>query len=272
VSDSGTDDSLPLRELLGLLEDVAAKAQSARPSTSEDLSDAEELGLALFVSTFEVYLGVRALLREGLAEEARMLSRTLLEDTARLIWLATSGEELEARALNFTYSSIEHERRLFRAAHENGYEWAEPALHDIDQELAVVKEEAERSGIELKKLPGPRDALHAMGYGELLYWHVKASQVIHSSRIGLSGRFAPRPEDARQIRIMLASPIEEVVRVGAMAIQTFSLAIVAANDVLGWGKHQELAEYRERMKRLSSDFFDRIARKGTSPERVPDDG
>jgi hypothetical protein len=147
VSDSGTDDSL---RLLALLEDVAAKAQSARPSTSEDLSDAEELGLALFVSTFEVYLGVRALLRVRLAEEARMLSRTLLEDAARLIWLATSGEELEARALNFTYSSIEHERRLFRAARDNGYEWAESALEDIDQELAAVKEEAERSCIELE--------------------------------------------------------------------------------------------------------------------------
>jgi hypothetical protein len=65
-----------------------------------------------------VFLGIRALLREQLAEEARMLSRTLLDDTARLIWLATSGEELDARALNFTFSSIEYERHLLRVARQ----------------------------------------------------------------------------------------------------------------------------------------------------------
>jgi hypothetical protein len=97
-----------------------------------------------------------------------------------------------------------------------------------------------------------------MGYGELYYWHVKASQVIHSSRIGLSTRFLPRPDDEWRIRIMLESPIEEVARVGAMAIQTFSLAIVAANDVLGWERREELAEYRDRVKRLSSELYDRV--------------
>jgi hypothetical protein len=140
VTDSTAGQSIHLLELNALLEDVAAKAQAVRPSSTEGLSDAEELGLLLFVSTFEVFLGIRALLGEQLAEEARMLSRTLLEDTARLIWLATSGDELDARALNFTYSSIEHERRLYRAALDNGYEWAESALADLDAELAAVKE------------------------------------------------------------------------------------------------------------------------------------
>lgn len=57
---------------------------------------------------------MRSLLRERLAEEARMLSRTLLDDTARLVWLAQVRDdpgELEARALRFVFDSLEYEGR-----------------------------------------------------------------------------------------------------------------------------------------------------------------
>jgi hypothetical protein len=114
------DEDITLGEVDALLEDAAAKAQAVRPSSSEGMTDGEELGLALFVSTFEILLGIRALVARRLAEEARMLSRTLLDDTARLIWLATAGEELEARVLRFHYSSINHERKFVRAALDNG--------------------------------------------------------------------------------------------------------------------------------------------------------
>jgi len=42
---------------------------------------------------------VRALVERYLAEEALMLSRTLLEDTARLMWFARDPSELESRAI-----------------------------------------------------------------------------------------------------------------------------------------------------------------------------
>ena len=261
---------LKLLELDALLEDVAWKAQTVRPSSSEGLSQAEELGLLLFVSTFEVFLGMRALLRERLAEEARMLSRALLEDTARLVWLATSAEELNARALNYTLSSIEYEQHLYRVARDNGYEWAESALEGMAKELAAVKDDAEKTGVALERLPTAREMLHSLGQGKLYYWHVLASQVIHSSRIGLSARFLPPPEGERPIGIMLESSIKEVARVGAMAIDVFSLAIVAANDVLGWDRRDELVVDRDRVKRLSGEFYERIKNGALPQESSPE--
>jgi hypothetical protein len=102
VNDSVNPIDVDLAALDSLLEDVAAKAQASRPANAEGLTEPEELALLLFVSTFEVYLGMRALLRDRLArdrlaEEVRMLSRTLLDDTARLL----GSRRLEMTATNW---------------------------------------------------------------------------------------------------------------------------------------------------------------------------
>lgn len=251
-----------LSELHALLEDVAAKAQTSRSATSEGLSDAQTLALGLFVAAFEVFLGIRVLLRERLAEEARMLSRTLLDDTARLAWLAKvrdDPEELDARALRFVFDSLEYEGRLMRAARDNGYDWAEEELKGLASELEAVKDEAKGKGIALKKMPKPVDLLRSLGQEKLYYWHVRASQSIHSSRIGFSARFQPGHNAGAPIRIPLESPVEEVARVGAMAVQAFSLALIAAADILGWDARPDLVEYRERVVRLSNELFAAIA-------------
>ena len=241
-----------------LLDDVAARAQSARPRTSEGLTDAQTLALGLFVATFEVFLGMRALLRERLAEEARMLSRTLLDDTARLVWLAqvrNDPNELDARALRFVFGSLEYEGPLMRAARDNGYEWAEEELERIAGELEFVRAEARSKGIALKRMPKPVDLLASLGQKNLYYWHVRASQSIHSSRVGFSARFRPGATAESAILIPLESQSDEVARVGAMAVQAFSLAMIAAADLLGWESRAELIEYRDRVVRLSADLF-----------------
>lgn len=254
------EEKLLAAELDALLEDAAAKAQSTRPRTIEGLAFPQELALALFVAVFEVFLGMRALLREHLAEEARMLSRTLLDDLARLIWLATVREdrdELEARAARFVFDSLEYEGPLMRAALENGYEWAEMALRDIDRELAEVRAEAERRGFTLKRMPKPIDLLTALDQRNLYYWHVRASQSIHSSRIGVSARFQPQTDEKAPIAIRLESPIDDVVQVGVVAVQAFSLALIAAADLLGWGGRDDLVDYQEAVKKRSGDLFER---------------
>jgi hypothetical protein len=252
--------NLLLAELDALLEDVAARAQATRPHTAEGLTFPQTLALALFVATFEVFLGMRALLRERLAEEARMLSRTLLDDSTRLIWLATvraDADELEARAARFVFESLEYEGPLMRAAAENGYDWAEEALADIDKELAEVRTEAKRRGITLKRMPKPIDLMTALKQRRLYYWHVRASQSIHSSRIGVSSRFRPGRGENETIAIQLESPIDEVVQVGAMAVQVFTLALIAAVDLLLWDGRDELVDYLENVKERAGGLFER---------------
>lgn len=270
---SGESDHAPgssrLPELHALLDDVAAKAQAARPGTSESLTDAQTLALGLFVAAFEVFLGIRVLLRERLGEEARMLSRTLLDDTARLTWLARvrdDSDELDARALRFVFDSLEYEGPLMRAARDNGYDWAEEELQRIAEELETVQAEAKGKGIALKRMPKPIDLLRSLGQEKLYYWHVRASQSIHSSRIGFSARFRPGVSTDAPILIPLESPVDEVARVGAMAVQVFSLAMIAAADVLGWDGRAELVEYRDRILRLSNELFAAIA--DTAPKEA----
>ena len=48
-----------------------------------------------------------------------------------------------------------------------------------------------------------------------------------------------------------------------MAMQAFSLSIVAAGGLLGWDRHDELVEYRDRVVRLTGDLFDRVKRVST---------
>jgi uncharacterized protein DUF5677 len=256
-----------LPEFYALLEDVAAKAQAARPRRSESLTEAQTLALGLFVAAFEVFLGIRALLQERLAEEARMLSRTLLDDTARLAWLARvrdDNDELDARALRFVFDSLEYEGRLMQAARDNGYDWAEDELERIAEELESVKAEAGSKGIALKRIPKPVDLLRSLGQEKLYYWHVRASQSIHSSRIGFSARFRPGANAGAPILIPLESPADEVARVGTMAVQAFSLAMIAAADVLGWEGRAELVEYRERVLRISKRLFAAIVKESAS--------
>ena len=212
----------------------------------------------------------RTRFRERLAEEARMLSRTLLDDTARLIWLAKvrdDPDELDARALRFVFDSLEYEGPLMRSARDNGYEWADEELERIAEELEVVRGEAASKPIDLNRLPKPRDLLRSLGQENLYYWHVRASQSIHSSRIGFSARFRPGVDDEAPILIPLESPVDEVARVGAMAVQAFSLAMIAAADILRWESRDELVEYRDGVIRLSGDLFAAIA-----GNAAPEDG
>ena len=79
-----------------------------------------------------------------------------------------------------------------RTARDNGYKWAEEELGRIAEELEVVKAEAKSKGIPLKRMPKPIDLLRSLGQENLYYWHVRASQSIHSSRIGFSAGSSSR--------------------------------------------------------------------------------
>jgi len=43
-----------------------------------------------------------------------------------------------------------------------------------------------------------------------------------------------------------------------MAMQAFSLAMVAAADLLGWDSPDELVDYRKKVVRLSGGLYDRV--------------
>jgi hypothetical protein len=247
-----------MAELEALLDDVAARVQGvARPESLEDLSQDHQLVLALFVSVFQVFLGIRALLKERLSEEARMLSRPLLDDTARLAYFARSHERLAEFALRFRQDSLAHEEWLLKAAQQNGWQWAEEGLERIAEDRTGIQEAAEDAGIELEALPKPRKMLEEVGQPQLYYWHARASNSLHSSLIGLSSRFYPS-EDGSVIRIPLEGTDKEIAQVGVMAMQATSLSAVAFVEMMAPDRRQEFVDYRERVLRITGDLYERI--------------
>jgi hypothetical protein len=52
------------------------------------------------------------------------------------------------RALSTSRSLRSSTSGICYASRDNGYEWAESALEDVANELAAVKDEAEKTGVE----------------------------------------------------------------------------------------------------------------------------
>ncbi|MDP9299753.1 MAG: hypothetical protein M3P43_02485 [Actinomycetota bacterium] len=57
----------------------------------------------------------------------------------------------------------------------------------------------------------------------------------------------------------ISGVVDDKGSVGAMAVHAFSLAMIAAADVLCWESRDELVEYRDRVIGLSGDLFAEIA-------------
>lgn len=246
-----------MAELDALLDDIAARAQGALPRPLGSLSEDQQILLALYGSTFEVYLGIRALLKERLSEEARMLSRPLLEDTARLAYFASSPNHLEEFILRFRHDSLSHEEWLNKVAKENDEPWADHGLARIEEERAAIEKAAEDASIALEPLPRPRRMLKDLGQPKLYYWHVRASNTLHSSVIGISSRFY-QSEDGSTITIPLKGTDKEVAQVGVMAMQALTFAAVSFTKLIAPERRQEFVEYRERVIQLTNDLYSGI--------------
>jgi uncharacterized protein DUF5677 len=223
-----------LAEFDGLLEEAETFAQTFVQNVRTE-GNAQELTVALFASAWELYRGIRVLLRERLGEEARMLWRTLLDDMALLMWLANRPEERERRALRYYYTSTKHAEFIARAATAAGFAWAEKMEAGRAQELDRLRAEAEELGFVLKEIPNTQQLLeNVRQHPRLYYHHVRASQTIHSTPIGLSSRFRPPEQEGEAIGVSFQSDIDEITQVGIIAAQTFIGAMDATSQIMGW--------------------------------------
>lgn len=176
-----------LAELNELLAEPEALAQAVAKSGPQE-GDAQRIALGLIVSAWECYRWIRALVERRLVEEARMLSRTLIDDTALLMWFVVRRGELEHLALRFFYTGVVDSERIQNAAELAGFSWVEDMKAERAKELKAICEAADEAGITLRKLPSTRQLLEELHQERLYYWHTRASQGIHSTPIGLSAR------------------------------------------------------------------------------------
>jgi hypothetical protein len=178
-----------------------------------------------------------------MAEEAQFLARTLLEDSALLEFFRRDRDRLEEFTLRFIHSSLMEERGLHLEAIAAGGQLAKDRLQDANAELKSVSDEASQLGIRLRKLPSGRGLLQVMGQ-ESAYYAIKyASQAVHTGRLVLSARF--RTEDEETFTIHPDSTIDEVMKVGTIGLQSFTLANVATADLLAWDTLPSVEAFRE---------------------------
>jgi hypothetical protein len=219
----------------------------------EGLTHAQRVVLALIVSAVEVYRAIRILVEHGLAEEARMLSRTLLDDATKLMWLSTDPDKLEERVLRYSWTSARYSRSLARAARENGWDWAEEMFSARAEEMESIRAEAKAASLDEADLsmPNTHELLSELGQERLSYWHFRASESIHSGAIGLSARFSEDPIEPETLRVRLQSPLDEAARVGIMSAELLISALVASCRLLPW-------KCEEDARRFGEDFSPRV--------------
>ena len=225
-------------------------------SPLEEVTDEKRIALGLCVSLREVYRAIYFLLRESLAEEARMLWRTLLDDAALLMWMVAHEDSLDEISLRFYFSEAMQAELIARAARDAGFEWAAEMEANRHEELEAVKAEAAERGIRLRQLPNTRQMLEDLRqHGRLYYQHVRASQAVHSTAIGLSARFRQSAAREETIGIHLESEPDIVVQVGVLATQIFLSGLAAAAHILDWDEESVHRERETLSPQLRSLFF-----------------
>jgi hypothetical protein len=229
------DQLLKLHSLLAEPDELARSLVSRVYAEHEG----ERIAVGLFASAWEVYRGIRVLLERKLAEEARILWRTLVTDSALLMWFVTRKDEIDVLALRYHWTSAKHSRGIARAARDNGFEWAQEMFNERGKEIAHILREARAMGIEEpKNLPKPEELLAELKQNRLYYWHARASQTIHSTVIGLSARLRAPEKEGEAVGIPLEGPQDEIAQVGIMAAETFIAALAAASNLLGWDEQR----------------------------------
>ncbi len=245
-----------LRQLVDLMNKADERAE-ATVGPIELPEHGQRIVLGLFVATWEVFRGIRALVAQLLAEEALMLSRTLLEDTARLIWLSLSPADLEERAIRFSLTSEWYARDVAQTARANKWEWADDMFRDRAEEIASLRTAAEEAGLGSEPPPFPKtpDLLDELGESRLAYWYARASQSVHSTTIGISARIEPADSAESRNQIRLHGSLKEAARIGLMAAQFFMISLHAASVILPLGSSDEILAFAEEAVERHKAFF-----------------
>lgn len=237
----------------------------------EGLSPGQVAAWGLFVAAWEVYRGILVLLERRLAQEGLMLTRTLIDDALRLMWFEVEPDELEARALRFDWTSAKKSHALYKAAKEIELPWADQALIESGQNMHEIRRQFRRLGKdEPEGLPDAWRLMEDLEQKRLAYWHLRGTQSIHSTGIGIGGRLQPPATDDDATMVLMESPPIEVARVGVLAAETMMGAAVAACALLPWGGRDEMEAYANQLSPRLKDLFRRF--KAAAGEPVTDDG
>jgi hypothetical protein len=237
------DESLKAR-LVALMESIDRNAATAHPRSQEDVSPGQELVIRLLAGCRMLFRAIHRLLVEDYSEEARILSRTLLDDTARLLFLLSEQSDIEEWAASFTIDSLREGVALVQFERSIALPGAVDRLHELEALIQERQQEARSAyGRRPSSFPGTADILKKLDRRDL-YWFFKvASHSVHTTTLALDSR--AREHAPGHFVVAMEGSFETLISVGILACALMSSATIAATTLLGWDTLRSVASFGE---------------------------
>lgn len=204
----------------------------------------------LFHRCLRLYRGICTLLHAGLAEEARMLARALLEDDSVIAYLALAApadrEELAARYL---IDAIRSDLEVYASAPSLGIEpWADSWAEINRRIMATLQDELRQAGVKkVRRFPRLRERL-ARRENERAYAVYRVfSATVHGSFGRLTLPLGEAPFDAD-----IGNESGDVKAVTAVSGQLILSTLRITALLLGWPNEDRIATYA----RETTDLLD----------------
>jgi hypothetical protein len=252
----------PYLDLLPLMEETDNELARLLPAEIAEPTYGKFTCVALLADSLASHRGVRFLLREGLGDEAGVLTRKQIEVAAVLVYFGGQSERLEELAAQFMYHLYTKELTLWKADEKAGYrKEAAEAEKEITEEMTALKQTWRASGNQGKVTPFPSTAelLGQMRQGDKQSLLERGHLYVHVSRMGLEGRL--RNAGTSEAHFDTNGDPDRCVSVGAVATDLLLGAAQGGVAALGWS--DEAARISELRMHVGPQLVDLLKRRTT---------
>jgi len=226
----------PIWDLLTLMEETDDELVRLIPAELDEPSYGKMTCVALLADSLALHRGVRFLLREGLGDEAGVLTRKQMEVSAVLVFFGGQVRRLEQLAAQFMYHLYTKELSLWKADEKAGHrKEAAQAQKEIVEEMKSLKQTWRETGNQGKVPPFPSTAalLREMRQGEKQFLLERGHLYVHVSRMGLEGRL--RDAGTGEAHFDANGDPDRCVSVGAVATELLLAAAQGGVAAMEWG-------------------------------------
>jgi hypothetical protein len=187
-----------------------------------------------------LFLGMRALIEEGLAHEALLLYRPLSEDALRLHHLAALGhDERDAQIAHWYERSFNEDIGLWRSTPPPGRD-ADPILQRIEDDRTDFRAYLARNGIQPRRLPDETNLVDRYANdGQKWAWKM-SQQMVHGNNQAHAWRFESTDEGYSYK--VEPTPPEGLQMPAWLACDSLLIARRAIGVIFGWQDIGDLGE------------------------------
>lgn len=195
-----------------------------------------------FNRAWGLFQAMKTLLAYRFAEEAAALARPLMEESLRLMELASAANDRAALALGWLNETMTRRLELIQEARESGKateEEEERAKASIEKKRQEIADYQKRLGIpRLRKFPSWKDLANNHGRRDEYWDYLLTQHMVHGGEVAQALRMRKEPEATVGFHDRTIDPswVAAVARSGA---QSMLYAFIATCQILGWPEYSK---------------------------------